>query len=235
MVVDNGSGQVKAGFAGDDAPRALFPSVIGIPKQHSVMLGAESKSKYVGDEAIAKKGVLKLTYPVEHGMVTDWEHMKLLWNHTFHDQLRVDDLTAYSIMLTEPSQNPKQNREKMVQTMFDDYGFQSCFIAVQAVLSLYASGRTTGLVLDSGDGVSHIVPIYDGFSMPASVIRLDLAGREVTERFQKLLCESGINLRTSAELEICRDIKEKTSYIADDYEAELEPRAASSTMDPSCV
>merc|ERR1712192_301124 len=120
----------------------------------------------------------------------------------------------HRVLLTEAPMNPKQNREKMVQTMFETYNFLGCYVSIQAVLSLYSSGRTTGIVCDSGDGVTHLVPIYEGFSIERSVMRLDLAGRDLTEHMSKLLTERGINLNTSAEKEIARDMKEKLCYVA---------------------
>lgn len=117
-------------------------------------------------------------------------------------------------MLTEAPLNPRSNRDTAAQIFFETFNVPALFTSIQAVLSLYSSGRTTGIVLDSGDGVTHAVPVYEGFAIPHAIRRVDIAGRDVTESLQLLLRKSGYNFRTTAEKEVVRIIKEKTCYIA---------------------
>jgi len=137
------------------------------------MVGGDKKEFFVGADAEAKRGVLKLNYPIEHDVV-NWDDMEKIWGHVFTNELRVDPF-EHNVMLTEHPMNPKENREKMAQIMFETFNVPGLYIANQAVLSLYSAGKFSGIVVDSGYDFTYFVPIFDGCSLSHAIIRLDLA------------------------------------------------------------
>ena len=142
-----------------------------------------------------------------------------MWSHTFYNELRCKPEETGGVLLTEAPRNPKENRERMVQIMFETFGVPNTYVAIQAVMSLYAAGRTTGLVVDSGDGVTHTVPVFEGYAVPHAVEKMDIAGRCLTNYLQKLLLEQTAESFTStAEMEIVKGIKEDLCYVAQNYE-----------------
>lgn len=221
VVIDNGTGLSKNGYAGEDQPRSVWPTLIGYPRYESIMTDVDhyTRDYYIGEEAINLRGVLRLVYPITHGVVEDWDAIEKIWSYTFYNDLKIDP-SENPVLLTEAPFNPRENRERMASVMFDNFGVPAVYVATQAVLSLYASGRTTGLVIDSGDGVTHIVPVYEGFSINHAIARIDLAGRDITEYLRRLLRQRGYTFVSGAEKEIVRDVKEKLCYVALDPERE---------------
>eukprot|EP00927_Polykrikos_kofoidii_P006856 TRINITY_DN12785_c0_g1_i2.p1 TRINITY_DN12785_c0_g1~~TRINITY_DN12785_c0_g1_i2.p1 ORF type:complete len:379 (-),score=65.13 TRINITY_DN12785_c0_g1_i2:214-1350(-) len=228
VVIDAGSGSCRAGFAGEEVPRFVFPTMVGRPRTSNVMAGTNAQKFYVGEEAQQRRGICKVSYPIVNGIVADWDDMEKIWGCLFFNHLRVNP-QEHVVLLTEPAMNPKANRMEMTRVMFTVFHAPAMYVATQAVLSLYASGRTTGVVGDIGDGVSHVVPIYEGFAMPHAVARSNLSGKKITEYLMKLMSETGVTFSSSSEKDIVRDIKEKCCYVAKDFFEETETAAS----DPS--
>ncbi|VDO27261.1 unnamed protein product [Brugia timori] len=214
VVIDNGSGVIKAGFAGDQTPKCRFANFVGRPKHTRVMAGALEGDLFIGPKAQEYRGLLSLKYPMEHGIVTDWNDMERVWQYIYSkDQLQIFP-EEHPVLLTEAPLNPLKNREKSAEIFFETFNIPALHIQMQAVLSLYSTGRTTGVVLDSGDGVTHVVPIFEGFAIQHGIERMDVAGRDVTRYLRLLLRKEGANFHRSSEFEIVREIKEKMCYIA---------------------
>ncbi|CAA0841639.1 Actin-7 [Striga hermonthica] len=188
------------------------------------MVGMGQKDAYVGEEAESKRGILRLKYPIEHGIVTNWDAMEKVWHYAFHNELRVSP-EDHPILLTEAPLNPKANRKKMTEIMFETFSFPAMYVAIQPVLSLYASGRKTGIVLDSGFGSSHAVPIYEGYALPHAILRLGLAGLDLTLSLVMIFTERGYMFTHNIPQEIMIDVKEKLAYVALNFERELEKNA----------
>lgn len=180
----------------------------------------------VGEEASKLRSLLEISYPMENGIVRNWDDMCHIWDHTFYDKLQIDPAEC-KILLTEPPMNPLSNRKRMFEMMFEKYGFHSSYIAIQAVLTLYAQGLLTGVVVDSGDGVTHICPVYEGYALPHLTRRLDIAGRDITRYLIKLLLLRGYAFNHTADFETVRMLKEKMCYSA--YNVEQEQRLATET------
>ncbi|CAF1451683.1 unnamed protein product [Rotaria magnacalcarata] len=220
IVMDNGSGTIKAGFAGDSQPCTVFPTTIGCLRHASVSPGMNLKDQYIGSEVIENKDILSIHYPIEHGIVTNWDDMEKIWHHTFYNKLRIAP-EEHPFLLTEAPLNPKANREKMAQVLFEHFNVPALYVAIQPVLTFYASGRIAGIVLEIGDGVSATVPIFQGYAVPNAISRLDLAGRDLTDWMARLLAERGYSFTSTAQREIVRDMKEKLGYVALDFQDEL--------------
>lgn len=196
------------------------------------MSGSGEKSTYVGDEAQGQRGLLMINYPIERGIVTNWDDMEFIWNHIFSNELRVDP-EEHTVLLTDSPFNPKQNRSKMTEVMFEQFRVPKLYVCQQSVLSMYASGRITGMIVDCGDGVSLAMPIYEGYGLPHAMKRMDLGGRDITEYLGRIMVENGYSFKTSAEIQICRDIKEKLCYVAMDHDDEMQKWKDGESMERS--
>lgn len=213
VVIDNGSGTIKAGFAGAEEPTLIIPNYVGRPKYIRVMAGSLEGDTFIGRSAEQHRGLLSLKYPMEHGTVVDWNDMELIWQYIYSKPQLNITAEDHPVLITESPVNPRRNREKTAEILFETFNVPALFISMQAVLSLYASGRTTGVVLDSGDGITQAVPIYEGFALPLSIVRTDVAGRDITKFLKFLIRKEGHTLNTTAEFEVIKKLKEQACYI----------------------
>jgi actin-related protein len=140
---------------------------------------------------------------MSHGVVEDWEDMETVWKSVY-SELKIHNPQEHNVLITESALNPYSNRAKISEIFFESFGVPAIYFENQAVLSLYAQGKTTGVVVDVGDGVTQVAPIVDGFCVKKAVRRQDLGGRDVTAYLMQLLQRSGLTgFHTSAEFQIC--------------------------------
>ncbi|CAH3037004.1 unnamed protein product [Porites lobata] len=228
LVLDNGSDTMKAGFAKEEAPDVMFPTVIGqtaVAKQMEIL---DRPAPFIGKEAKTRRDSLELTHPITNSIITDFEGMEEIWRFTFSNELKANP-EEHAVLLTEAPFNPKVNREKTTQIMFETFHTPAMFLAVAPVLALYASGRKNGTIIECGYGGSHAVPIYDGFAITKSICRLDIAGERLTDYLKTCLVERD-NSVASVEGDLVRDIKEKLCYVALDFEQEISNAESNSSL-----
>lgn len=155
----------------------------------------EVKDIMIGDEAQQVRQMLEINYPVENGIVNNWDDMKLIYNYLFGPKKMNLDTKNAKILFTEATLNPVKNRAKMLEVMLEHFQFFECTLAYQAILTLYAQGILTGVVVDIGDGVTHICPVIDGYCLQNSIARLNIAGRDITRYLIRLLLIRGVSNR----------------------------------------
>ena len=210
IVMDVGSHQLRLGFAGSENPELVMPCLVGTPKHPRVML--QSSEDFIGASALQNRGLLKLESPVDRGVVQNWPAMEKLLAMSFQKLGAKRDENP--VLVTEPVLNPRRHRERLAESLFETFQVPALYVSLQPPLALYASGRTSGLVLDVGEGLTQAMPVYNGFMMPHAVVRSDLAGKDVTEALLFQLRRSGLSLVTTAERQIAREIKDATCFVS---------------------
>lgn len=232
VVIDNGTGFTKMGYAGNEEPTYLMPTAYADNSSVKRAKGDLDDLDFsVGHEALRRPNA-NVYHPLEHGIVQDWDKMERVWQHCMYKYLRIEP-TEHGFVLTEPPANPPENREYTAEVMFETFGVKQLFIAVQGVLALTASwtsrkarklgldGLTTGTVIDSGDGVTHVIPIVDGFVVSNAIRHIPLAGRDVTNFVLDQLRDRGEQLPPDQALQIAQRIKEQHCYISKDMADEF--------------
>jgi len=222
IILDFGSGSIKAGFQDEDKPRVVFPSTVAFYRYKDVLIGMAIMSKIVGDIAQESRGYSLIKYPLEHGLVQNWESMESLLSHCFYNQLTIAP-EDHCILMTQPLFYSKKDREKMIELLFETFQIPHLTFVNTGTLAIYSTGCTNGVIVESGDGITSILPIYHSYPIYQCGMRINFGGREITKYLVSLLNEnsSGFHFRTTAEQEIIQTMKESYSYTALDFEKEM--------------
>nr|XP_033811851.1 actin-like [Geotrypetes seraphini] len=218
VVIDTGTGTTKVGKAGEPKPSSLVSTVVGYPLKKSLKCGNIREPFYIGNIAFAQPDI-KIIEPVRHGIIIDWEAMETIWRYIFYHDLKASP-EEHAVLLSDPPLSPTTNREKLVEVLFESMKSIAMYVAYQSVLSTYSYGKVSGLVVESGYGVSHTVPVYQGYILPHATERMDIAGTDLTTHLMKLLQENTCKFNEKTRY-IVEDIKQKCCYVAFDYEHEL--------------
>ncbi|MFW9784892.1 MAG: zinc ribbon domain-containing protein [Candidatus Heimdallarchaeota archaeon] len=214
VIIDIGSAYVKVGFAGEPGPRFVFPCITGTEKYKSVMVDVNARSIYVGNDVSRMRGVLKIKHPIERGAIMDWDSFYEILNYVFYSLLRIDNLADYPIFYCESPFMNRETKEYIARLLFETHRIRSLIMMPTPLLSLFSVGLTTGLVIESGDGLTWVCPIVNGKMIDHSVQKLPLAGVDVNHNLKNLMMREGVNIASSAADEIIQEIKEKNCYFA---------------------
>lgn len=220
LVVDLGSRTIYAGLSSNLTPPHCFPSVVGHCKHPFIFPSIFGKSFLVGEFALSRRGIFNLKWPIQKGIVTNWEEMERIWRYMFYEKLKIDDPTQYAVVVTEPVLNPATCREKTAELLFETFGVKGFYIVVREVMSLFEAGKGTGIVLSLGSETIRAVPVIESYVIPVGVLNLDFGGERLTTFLVDLLEQRGYRTYTSVEKLIVQDIKEGMCAVSLDYEAD---------------
>ena len=219
IIIDIGSGEIKAGFSGEEKPKVTFNNYFGEPKYKKIIRTFDNETKekteqYIGEDCDKYLGLIKLRYPVIHGSFENESDILTIFSHIFTKLgLNSQEIKEHPVLITEPILNPSKNREQITHTLVDNLGVPGIFFASQPLLSLFSTSATSGTVLESGEGVTQSCVVYEGYSIPSSYERYNYGGKDVTEFLRELLKKKGYHFYNSTELKIINDIKENLCYL----------------------
>lgn len=224
VIIDNGSGLIKAGLSEEDSPQAVFSSYVGKAKYPVVLNTGVHSDVYISNQDFAKSGILDITHPIENGIIVNWEAMEQIWHHTYFKALQIEP-PEHPIFFIDSLNYTIEQRQKIAEINFEKFNVPSIFFQTTDILALLASGRTTGLVLDSGEGITSVSAIYEDYKIPQATVVNKVAGGTLTNYLLKHLSEDpnqSISLHTTAETIVSQEIKETLCYVAQDFNSELE-------------
>jgi len=218
-VIDNGSGYMKAGFSGEEAPKVMFPTMVGKTKVEGIYVGDEKKESIIGSEAEKKFGILDISYPIQGGVVVNWDEMERIWANTFFAELKIAP-EEHNLLLTESPFTSRKDREKTLEMMFETFNCASTYIVAQSVLAAYSVGKSTGISIDCGHTSLNFAPIYEGFLEKDCVFHIPIAGKDINDLLINLLMKNGQVIESKMQKQSIIKAKELYCYFAQDFEQE---------------
>ena len=218
IIVDIGSGEVKAGFSGEENPKVIFKNYFGEPKYNKILRTFNNESqelneKFIGEDCDKYMGIIKLRFPVKHGVFQNEQDILSIFDYIYSKLgISSQEIKEHPVLITEPLLNPYTNRETIACSLFDNLGVPALFFASQPILSLFSTSNTSGVVLESGDGITQSCVVFEGYSIPCSYERYNYGGSDVTEYLKNLLKKRGYNFYNSTEYRLVNEIKENSCF-----------------------
>jgi actin-related protein len=220
VIVDNGTKSIKVGHAGDEAPREVISTLLGHSKFPALDIAMDRCDYSVGEKVYAKRGLFNLVRPIQERRIVDFDIMEKVWHHCFYESLKVDP-SQNSVLLTESCEYTDADRRKCGEIFFEYFNVPSLYIGNQGTLGLFSTGNTKGVVLDSGEGGTHVIPIFEGYVSPYSVFKTQVSGRMITDFLFQLMTQNGLTFSKHYDFDIVESIKEQKCYVSTDFTNEL--------------
>ena len=229
-VIDNGSGYMKAGFSGEEAPKVMFPTMVGKTKVEGIYVGDEKKESIIGSEAEKKFGILDISYPIQGGTIVNWDEMERIWANTFYGELKISP-EEHNLLLSESPFITRKDREKMLEMMFETFNCASTYLVAQSVLAAYSVGKSTGISIDCGHTSLNFAPIYEGFLQRHCVQHIPIAGKDINDILINLLIKNGQVIDSKMQKQSIIKAKESFCFLRHDNEDEIEKKKEEETKD----
>ena len=229
-VIDNGSGYMKAGFSGEEAPKIMFPTMVGKTKVEGIYVGDEKKESIIGSEAEKKFGILDISYPIQGGTIVNWDEMERIWANTFYGELKISP-EEHNLLLSESPFITRNDREKMLEMMFETFNCASTYLVAQSVLAAYSVGKSTGISIDCGHTSLNFAPIYEGFLQRHCVQHIPIAGKDINDILINLLIKNGQVIDSKMQKQSIIKAKESFCFLRHDNEDEIEKKKEEETKE----
>lgn len=206
IVFDIGAHSVRAGYAGEDCPKYDVPTFVGtldegtkdeimqtdVPSEEKPKL--PEKKYFIDTNSIhLPKENMEIINPVKDGMIEDWDTFEKILDYIYAKDIKSES-SLHPVLMSEASWNVRPKREKLTELMFEKYNIPAFFLCKNAVLTAFANGRSTGLVIDSGATQTSAVPVHDGYVLQQAIVKSPLAGDFITAQCRQMFEEKNVEI-----------------------------------------